>query len=71
MTIMKNKTIAKINKHVHVHDGVMMNVGLMRMMVVVVVMANDDAIDYHYVNHDDDHVHDHVLLNVDVVVDIV
>ena len=71
MTIMKNKTIAKINKrvHVHVHDGVMMNVGLMRM---VVAMVNDDAIGHHhYVNHDDDRVHDRVLLNADVVVDIV
>jgi hypothetical protein len=48
----------------------MMNVGLMMM---VVVMGNDDVIDYHYVNHDDDldHDHDHDLLNVDFVVDIV
>jgi hypothetical protein len=55
----------------------MMNDGLM-MTVVVVVMGNDDVIDYHCVNHDDDldHVHDHdhdllYLLNVDFVVDIV
>jgi len=75
---MKNKT--KFNKHVH--DSELMNVGLMMMTVaVVVVMVNDDVIDYHYVNHDDgllDHVHDldlllfpDLLLNVDFVVDIV
>jgi len=70
---MKNKTKAKINKHVH--DNEMMNADLMMTMMAVVVMANDDVIDYHYVNHDDvlDHVHDllHDLLNVDFVVDIV
>jgi hypothetical protein len=65
----QNEKKTKVNKHVH--DIVMMNVGLMMMMmvVVVVVMVNDDVIDYHYVNHDDDH--DLDLLNVDFVVDIV
>jgi hypothetical protein len=55
----------------------MMNADLMMMMVVVVVvMVNDDVNDYHYGDDHDHHVHhdlfhDHDLLNVDVVVDIV